>query len=241
MERQQIRSMSYNQLAEFNSVKKQIAQLFEDNSEIIISDKTSFEYEFATKDYRFHFAVGFIKVDEIHITATIIISPKSLDSNSDEKKTVLLKNVPDVFREWISHIKHYNKEMQEYESTFYEQFEKDFEDVFEDNNKEFGTSNIDRIVTFLDFVEVQLENEDKTDPEIQKLIVYNKEFKNDIHSLSHDEIKRKFIKLSSGFRKHAKKFMKGLMDAAFKKMYGMILNGGIDIVDSGFHNLLHHL
>lgn len=44
-------------------------ELFEENSEIIQTDTTCLEFEYASKDHRFHFAVSFILNDGINLTA----------------------------------------------------------------------------------------------------------------------------------------------------------------------------
>jgi hypothetical protein len=241
MKEEVFNSLSHANLKELTALRKQMDLIYEENLDLLDIVSSQSDYHYKTEDGRFYFIVEDIKVTGNNLTAGVTFRPQSLQSNTTGSSSCELKMVPNTFKIWISYVRKYNEAIKEYQSPYYDEIEKEFEDIFGNTDSEdFGSEDLQRMIKYLDFIEVRLGMEDQSNPEIPKLLSYTQEFKNEVEGLPRDEIKKKFIFISTGVRKHAKKFMKDFLEVAYKQMLKSILNGGIDFLDGGFHHLLHH-
>jgi len=91
-----------------------------------------------------------------------------------------------------------------------------------------------KVYKILEDIELKLKNEDQSNPEIQKLLAYNQDFKKNLHTLPKSVIKKKAIQLLSKVRKYGIKLFYDTLEVGYKEIIKLALHSGMD----GIHHLM---
>jgi len=219
--------------------RRQLEEVYEQNMDLISTWTDTFSY--TSKDKRFKFMVVNISLapnkGDASLNCKINYSPASTKNVRSTELLYPLEKGIDVFKRWVSIVKEYQDALNEYKDPFYKQFEKEFADSFGEEKEEdkFSTLNSDGQLKFyklIEFIEKGLQKEDTSNPEIQKLISFTNELKENIPYLPKSVIKKKSIKLISELKRLGIKLYYDTLEIGYKETIKAILIGGFHAIGS---------
>lgn len=246
MTEEELRSFSVTQMKQLIDVKNKINLIFENNTEIIKLRNGGYTIEFDSLDERFEFIITNIQPKKENpngeLFCRIRAAPTSLSTIALGVIAVNLKEASSKFLEWVKNVKAYNEVLNEYFDPFYNQFEKEYEDEFgfadaEDDTTTLNSENQLKMYKLLGAIESKIFAEDQSNPEIEKLLTYTKDFKENLHKLPKSIIKRKAIQLLSKMRRAGIKLFHDTVEMGYKELIKLALHSGADGIQHVMHNL----
>ena len=223
-----LKNFSGKQVKQIIDTRNNLNFIFEKNSDLIQKRESDYYWDVFSNDERFNFGIyslrnGPSKETLSDVFCTMQFEPISFDNIT---KTVLQGKFIDsakLFEGWIVIVKDYNEVLNEYYDPYYKQFEKEFEDEFNFGGAEQDTSTLDsdnqlKVYKLLSHIEETIKKEDQSNPEIQKLLSFTGNFKENLHTLPKSIIKKKAIQLLSKLRKIGIKLYFDTLDIGYKKI-----------------------
>jgi len=220
---------SGQQIKQLSNFKKEISTVYQTNFDLIIKRNNENYLDFVTNDKKFHFAIPEVKVAaDNKLLFDVTFVPQSFSSNRRATTVVNLEQTIDIFTIWIKTVKAYYEVVNEYIDPFYKQAEKEFEDEFDlkdvtDDSATLNNENQLKVYKLLTHIEEELKKENSSNSEVQKLLSYTEEFKENLHTLPKSIIKKKAIQLLLKLRQAGIKLYYDALDVGYKEIIKVAL------------------
>lgn len=236
MEEINIKLLSASQINQLNETRRKILSTYEANSDFIQKIESNLFLNFTTSNSDYYFSVYNIRTLPTNPTEDLlcIVAYCPLSYSNVTKHYVPIAKLIEciaAFEEWVEVVRQYFQVINEYNDPFFTQFEKEFEDEFDIGNvSDYGTTldSISQLKVYklLNQIEDDLKKEDPSKPEIQKLLSYTKDFKENLHTLPTSIIKKKAIQLLSKLRKEGIKLYYDTIEIGYKEIIKAALIAG---------------